>query len=166
MLDNIGAPQLVAQPDDRLGMDLGDPGLGDVKNLAGFFHIELIEIVEGEDHFFLFRQLIDRRRHGLFQLIQVGHGQCVHVIFGNEFEKSALVIGVRISHFLETDKGDRGQFFDGIELIQIDPVRLGLFQDVILRDGGGTELARSTPVIPDGTQITMRGFDHLLPWTF
>ena len=21
-------------------------------------------------------------------------------------------------------------------------------------------------MIPDGTQITMRGFDHLLPWTF
>ena len=39
MLDDIGAPQFVAQPNDGLRMDLGDSGLGDVKNLSGLFHI-------------------------------------------------------------------------------------------------------------------------------
>lgn len=39
MLDDIRAPQFISQPNDGLRVDLGNSGLGDIKNFTGLFHV-------------------------------------------------------------------------------------------------------------------------------
>src|SRR5919204_2164656 len=63
--------QMGAQPQDRLGVQLGDPGLGDPQHLADLAQRQVLVVVEGDHQLLALGQAGDRVGHPVLELGRV-----------------------------------------------------------------------------------------------
>ena len=98
--------QLVAQADHGLGVDLGNPGLGDVQGLADLFHGHLVAVVHGDHQALFFGERFDVLGQGVLDLFDRGQRKgIVPFVVGQIVEEVVLFLLGGTPDLFEADKG-------------------------------------------------------------